>query len=109
MGEGHFYVLRWPKVAWLNYVSSKVIMGVICTCESRLCFELAFSPVSTQQVGQVAHQVPTFEIGGTIISRLRRQDLSHDSPPYVTLSGTAELAAPLCDFIWNCGIGCTPM
>ena len=25
-----------------------------------------------QQVGRVAHQVPTFEIGGTIISRLRR-------------------------------------
>eukprot|EP00964_Phaeocystis_antarctica_P049848 scaffold28872_cov55-Phaeocystis_antarctica.AAC.1 len=24
-----------------------------------------------QQVGRVAHQVPTFEIGGTIISRLR--------------------------------------
>ena len=30
-------------------------------------------------------------------------------PPYVTLSVTAELAAPLCDFICNCGIGCTPM
>eukprot|EP00964_Phaeocystis_antarctica_P123849 scaffold87542_cov33-Phaeocystis_antarctica.AAC.1 len=25
-----------------------------------------------QQVGQVAHQVPTFEIEGTIISRLRQ-------------------------------------
>eukprot|EP00964_Phaeocystis_antarctica_P038312 scaffold21921_cov30-Phaeocystis_antarctica.AAC.1 len=50
-----------------------------------------------QQVGRVAHQVPTFEIGGTIISRLLRRPIRLEPSRYRCVAwragGTVKVAS----------------